>query len=306
MNLSLEEGTKIKGALTASLTAFKKDLSLDIIRTIDHGKWLLGQEIDGVVFFGTTGEGNSLTVKEKKLFIDNLIEKKFPLEKTMIGTGSCSIFDAVELSDHALKSGIKDSLVLPPFYYKNPSDEGLYAYFSEIIQRLGNKDLRIQIYHFPAVSQIPISHNLIERLLKNYPNTIAGIKDSGGDVSNMLSMCKNFDNFDVYAGSETFFLPVLEARGAGTITATGNITAKNCSLVYKAFRSKNPNVKALQDDLTGQREMLQKACGSVGFSCGLKEILSSLNNDDAWRICRPPFVEINKESRKEILNKFKK
>ena len=298
-NLSSEN--RIKGALAASLTAFKNDLTLDFSKTISHGHNLLAQGLDGIVFFGTTGEGNSLSVLEKKDFIDKLIEEDFPTNKVMIGTGACSLTDAVELSKFSLEAGIKDCLILPPFYYKNPSDDGLFSYFSEIIQRLGSEELRIQIYHFPAVSQIPITHGLIERLLKEYPENIVGIKDSGGDLNNMLSMCKNFDDFDVYAGSETFFLPVLKAGGAGTITATANLTAKKCVSVYKAFKGGGEDSQSIQNELSTQRALLQKACSSVGFSSGLKLILSSLENDPEWRICRPPFASISEVKIKEVL-----
>ena len=296
---------RIKGALAASLTAFKNDLSLDVSLTTEHGMNLLNEGLDGVVFFGTTGEGNSLSVIEKKAFIDHLRNEKFPLNKTMIGTGACSLTDAVDLTNYSVDAGIYDCLVLPPFYYKNPKDDGLFAYFSEIIQRVAHKDLKIQIYHFPAVSQIPISHNLIEKLLKHYPENIAGIKDSSGDLENMLSMCKNFDNFDVYAGSETYFLPVLNAGGAGTITATGNITAKKCVELYKGFKENSDSVDELQQKLTGERELLQKACSSVGFSSGLKIIMSSLKNDDQWKICRPPFALSNDNIAKEVISIFK-
>ena len=302
--VSSSSKNRIKGALAASLTAFKNDLSLDIPMTTEHGKNLLKEGLDGVVFFGTTGEGNSLSINEKKVFIDNLKNESFPLNKVMIGTGACSLTDAVDLTRYCVDAGIYDCLVLPPFYYKNPKDEGLFSYFSEIIQRVAHKDLKIQIYHFPAVSQIPISHNLIEKLLKHYPENIAGIKDSGGDLENMLSMCKNFDNFDVYAGSETYFLPVLQAGGAGTITATGNITASKCVEVFKAFQSDLKDIQNLQDELSNDRSLLQKACASVGFSSGLKIILSSLVNNEQWQICRPPFAKITKDKVKEVTEIF--
>ena len=295
---------RIKGALAASLTAFKNDLSLDISLTTEHGVYLLNEGLDGIVFFGTTGEGNSLSVNEKKGFIDHLKIEKFPLNKTMIGTGACSLTDAVDLTNYCVDAGIYDCLVLPPFYYKNPKDDGLFAYFSEIIQRVAHNDLKIQIYHFPAVSQVPISHILIERLLKNYPDNITGIKDSSGDLENMLSMCKNFDSFDVYAGSETYFLPVLQAGGAGTITATANITASKCVEVFKAFQNDLKDVQNLQDELSNDRDLLQKACASVGFSSGLKIILSSLIKKDQWKICRPPFAKITEDKGKEVTEIF--
>ena len=294
---------KIKGALTAVLTAFNEDLSINFEKTISNAKNQLDAGLDGVVFFGTTGEGNSINVDEKKIFVEKLMEFKFPLNKTMIGTGSCSIMDAINLGKFCVEKGIHDCLMLPPFYYKNPKDDGLFQFFSEVIQRVGSKDLRIQIYHFPAISQIPISHNLIEKLLKDYPGNFCGIKDSGGDLNNMLSMCKNFENFDVYAGSEAYFLDVLEAGGAGTITATGNLTYLKCIEVMSAFKLNDQNKKNLQYELTNERNNLQKACSSYGFVSGLKEILSDNIQDNSWRITRPPFKILNEKQKKEILNK---
>ena len=294
---------KITGALTAVLTAFKADLSIDFEKTISHAKMLLDKGLDGVVFFGTTGEGNSINVDEKKQFVEKLIEAKFPLNKTMIGTGACSFIDAVNISKFCVEKGINDCLMLPPFYYKNPKDEGLHNFFSEVIQRIGSDNLRIQIYHFPAISQIPISHNLIESLLRDYSGIFCGIKDSGGDLNNMISMCKNFDNFDVYAGSEAYFLDVLEAGGAGTITATGNLTYSKCIDVMRAFKSNNINKAKLQIELTNQRIILQKACGSYGFVSGLKEILCN-ETDASWRITRPPFKILNLQQQKEILDQL--
>ena len=294
---------KIKGALTAVLTAFNEDLTINFEKTISNAKKQLDAGLDGVVFFGTTGEGNSINVDEKKLFVEKLMEFKFPLNKTMIGTGSCSIMDAINLTKFCVEKGINDCLMLPPFYYKNPKDDGLFQFFSEVIQRVGSKDLRIQIYHFPAISQIPITHNLIGKLLKDYPENFCGIKDSGGDLNNMLSMCKNFENFDVYAGSEAYFLDVLEAGGAGTITATGNLTYLKCIEVMSAYKLNDQNKKSLQDELTNQRNNLQKACSSYGFVSGLKEILSDNIQDNSWRITRPPFKILNEKQKKEILNK---
>ena len=298
---SLSGQKKIKGSLAASLTAFNEDLSLDFNKTISHGKWLLEQGLDGVVYFGTTGEGNSLNVDEKKEFIDRLVQENFPLEKVMIGTGACSLTDTVNLTGYAVENGIKDCLILPPFYYKNPPDNGLFKFFSEIIQQVGNAGLRIQIYHFPGVSQIPISHELIDRLLKENPENICGIKDSGGDLNNMITMCEKFEDFDVYAGSEAFLLPVLEAGGAGTITATGNLTSADCVAVYKAFLSGENNLKQSQEKLTSKRELLQKACDGIGFVSGLKEIMSKIKEDEQWCITRPPFCNLDQDKKEKIL-----
>ena len=153
---------------------------------------MLDKGADGLAVFGTTSEANSLGLEERMNLLDHLIESGIAPNVLMPGTGTTALTDTVKLTAHAVDRGCSGVLMLPPFYYKAVSDEGLFASFSEVIQRVGNLDLRIYLYHIPPVSQVSISLKLIARLLKSYDKTVVGIKDSSGNWTNTLSMLKEF------------------------------------------------------------------------------------------------------------------
>src|SRR2546421_8423836 len=140
----------------------------------------------------------------------------------MPGTGCCALSDSVRLTAHATALGCAGVLMLPPFYYKGVSDEGLYRSFTEVIERVGDARLRLYLYHIPPVSQVPITLALIERLLKSFPGTVAGVKDSSGDWNNTKAMLDAFakSGFDVFAGSEVFLSDNLRGSCEGSLKAT--------------------------------------------------------------------------------------
>ena len=157
---------------------------------------------------------NSLTVAERLGLLDALVEAGLPAARMMPGTGTCALPDTVELTRRAVAHGCGGVLMLPPFYYKDVSDDGLFASYAEVIERVGDSRLRVYLYHIPPVSRVPLSLALIERLLHRYPGTVAGIKDSSGDWDNTRAMLERFQprGFDVFSGSETFLLATLRAR----------------------------------------------------------------------------------------------
>src|ERR1043165_3142201 len=216
---------RLRGVLSPVVTPFGADLQPDASRLARHCRWLLDQDV-GLAVFGTNSEANSMSVGEKIGLLEALLEAGLPPGRMMPGTGCCAFPDTVELTRAAVRSGCAGVLMLPPFYYKNVSDEGLFRSYAEVIQRVGDARLRIYLYHIPPVSQVPISLALIERLLKMYPGTIAGIKDSSGDWNNMAAMLEQFQphGFDVFAGNESLLLALLRGGGAGCITATANVT----------------------------------------------------------------------------------
>ena len=213
------EDFELKGVYTAALTPLTADLGPDLDLLAGHGRWLLDNGCDGLAVLGTTGEANSFSLDERLLILDGLAEAGIPGEKLMPGTGACALPDAIELTRKALDIGAAGVLMLPPFYYKNPSDEGLFAAYSEIIQKVGDDRLRVFLYHFPQMSGVPITYPLIDRLLKEYPETVIGMKDSSGDFDNMSGAAREFPGFAVFSGSDEFLLPLIEAGGAGCITA---------------------------------------------------------------------------------------
>lgn len=280
-----------RGVAVATLTPMTPELEPDFDRFAAHCRRMLEQGADLLAVLGTTGEANSLGVDEKLRLLDALGESDIPGETLLPGTGTCSIADTVILTRKALEVGSPGVVMLPPFYYKGVSDAGLHAAYEEVIQRVGDARLRIYFYNFPFNSGVPISHDLIEGLLAAYPGAIAGIKDSSGDLDNMLAMCRRFPGFGVFAGSEQFLLPVLEAGGAGCISATANVTIGLCAEVLAAARA-GKDAGALQEGLSAWRLAIQ----SQPLIPALKAIVAQEAGDDGWLALRPPLAALDAAS----------
>jgi 4-hydroxy-tetrahydrodipicolinate synthase len=219
----------------------------------------------------------------------------------MPGTGHSALSDSVELTRAAVKLGCAGVLMLPPFYYKGVSDEGLYRNFAEVIERVGDERLQLYLYHIPPVSQVGISLALIERLLSKYPGIVAGVKDSSGDWTNTKAMLDNFSKggFDVFAGSEEFLLANMRGGGKGCITATGNVNPGAIDNVYRNWRS--PEADKLQAAITATRRIVQKQ----PMIPALKATIAHFGNDPQWKTCRPPLVELNSSQERELVTELK-
>ena len=276
--------TRLKGVLAAGLTLLNEDLSIDADATIQHTRWLLSHGCDSVLIFGTTGEANSFTIRERLALIDAIGRSNLPKNLLMIGTGCCAVPDTVELTKRTLDIGTVNALALPPFYYKNVSDDGLFAALARAIDGIGDTRLNLYLYHFPALTGVPYGHGVIERLLKAYPGTVAGIKDSSGDFDNMKAMIARFPGFDVFSGTEEYLLDVLRLGGVGTISATCNVTCAAARDVYTNW--KGADADRLQATLTAQR----KAFANVPVPPSCKAILVRHGGRKSWLAVRPPFM----------------
>jgi 4-hydroxy-tetrahydrodipicolinate synthase len=235
---------RIRGVLAPVVTPFKADLAPDRERFIKHCRWLLSQNC-GLAPFGTTSEANSMSTDERISLLDALVAAGMDPSRMMPGTGCCSITETVALTAHAVKHGCAGVLMLPPFYYKDVSEEGLYRYFSEVVQRVADARLRIYLYHIPPVAVVGITPKLVERLLKAYPSAIAGMKDSSGDWNNTKTFLDAFakSGFDVFVGSESFLLANMRNGGAGTISATANVNPAAIDALYQSAKTQAPNPK---------------------------------------------------------------
>lgn len=278
----------LHGVLSPVVTPFGADLSPDPQRLEAHCRWLLENDV-GLAVFGTNSEANSLTVDEKIGLLDHLVSAGLPADRMMPGTSACALTDAVRLTSHAVSAGCAGALMLPPFYYKGVPDEGLFSFYSEIVQRVGDDRLKIYLYHIPPVAQVPISLDLIERLLKEYPGTIAGIKDSSGDWSNTEAMLKTFqpEGFDVFAGSETFLLQTMRGGGAGCISATANVNPGPIAKLHKSWQDASADEQ--QADLNQVRGVFQ----SLPMIPALKAAVARATGDANWLRLRPPLIELS-------------
>jgi 4-hydroxy-tetrahydrodipicolinate synthase len=287
---------KLGGIFSPVLTPFKPDLGPDPQAFVRHCQWLIRNEV-GLAVFGTNSEANSLSVGERRGLLDALLEAGVPAGRMMPGTGCCSLTDSVELTRHATSVGVGGVLMLPPFYYKSVSDEGLFRNFAEIIERVGDARLRIYLYHIPPVSQVPISLALIERLLKAYPTAIAGIKDSSSDWSNTDAMLRQFqpEGFDVFAGSEVFLLRTLRGGGAGCITATGNVNPAPMVALFKSWEGRDAD--AQQSALDIARAAFQK----FPMIPAMKDAVAHYGRMTGWKTVRPPLVELDGQQEQALL-----
>ena len=292
---------RLEGVLSPVVTPFKRDYSPDPERFVRHCKWLLANGCRGLAVFGTNSEANSQSIEERMMLLDHLVASGVPASKLMPGTGCSALTDSVKLTAHAVKLGCAGVLMLPPFYYKGVPDEGLYRNFSEVIQRVGDPRLQLYLYHIPPVAQVPITLALIERLLKSYPKTVVGVKDSSGDWTNTKAMLDAFakDGFDVFAGSETFLLDNMRGGGKGCITATGNVNPGAINQVFEHWRG--PNADALQAGITATRMMVQK----YPMMAALKAIVAHFADDPEWSTVRPPLVELTADQSRSLVIELK-
>ncbi|MCH8916508.1 MAG: dihydrodipicolinate synthase family protein [Proteobacteria bacterium] len=249
----------IKGVFAAALTLLDADLAPDIPACVAHCRWLLANGCDGIGLLGTTGEAPSFSVGQRLGLLDATLEGGIAKHRLMVGTGAAALADAVELTGHAVSSGVAGCLVVPPFYFKNIGDEGLFAWYAALIERVGEADLRLILYHFPQMSAVPIPHKVIARLVAAFPGTIAGLKDSSGDIDNMLGLIEAFPGLAIFSGTERYLLAVLEAGGAGCITAGANVTSREIGRLYAHWREfgGDPEAGALQQRVTALRDLIE-------------------------------------------------
>jgi len=288
---------RLRGVLAPVLTPFGPDLAPDPRRLAAHCRWLLSHGCAGLAVFGTTSEANSLSVGEREELLEALLADGIPAGRLMPGTGCCALPDTVRLTALAVRRGCAGVLTLPPFYYKGVSDDGLFRSFAELVERVGDRRLRVYLYHIPPVAQVGISPALVERLLLAYPRVIAGMKDSSGDAGNTRTMLDLFGGrgFDVFVGSERFLLAGMRAGGAGCITATGNVNPAAIDRLFREWRS--PEAERLQAELDAVRGLVEK----VPLIAGLKAMVAHHASDPGWRTVRPPLVELTSAQREGLL-----
>ena len=283
------------GILVPALTPFDSNLDPDAAALLKHCQWLLDQGVDGLAVFGTTSEANSLGVDERMSLLEYLIAGGIPPAKLMPGTGMCALTDTIRLTAHAAQLGCRGVLMLPPFYYKAVGDEGLFASYAEVIERVGDPSLRVYLYHIPPVAQVGLSLKLIGRLLGAYPGVIAGLKDSSGDWSNTRAVLSEYPQLATFCGSEVFLLETLRHGGAGSITATANINPTQIRALYAGWE--RDEADALQSSITAVR----KAYEIFATIPALKAVVADFYAAPRWRTVRPPLTALDASQQSKLL-----
>ena len=316
-------GHDLRGVLAPVVTPFEGDLSPDSERFIAHCKWLLSQNC-GLAVFGTNSEANSLSMEERSMLLDELVAAGVDPSRMMPGTGCCSIMETVKLTKQAVGNGCAGVLMLPPFYYKDVSEEGLYRYFSEVVQRVGDARLKIYLYHIPPVAVVGITPKLVERLLAAYPDAIAGMKDSSGDWNNTKTF---LDAFSVRSARDS-----VEDSPCGShlrcFRRQRNVPARQyaerrCRYNFRD-REREPgrDSQALHanwpieiresrieiGDQQAKLNVVRQVFSNKKFPsmiAALKQAIAIYADDPAWRTVRPPLVEFTPEQAKTLAAELK-
>lgn len=289
---------EIRGVYCAAATPVMADGEPNIRSFTTHAKQLLADGCTGIALLGTTGEANSFSIPERQKLLESAIDAGIRPNQLMPGTGLCAFPDTIALTRHALSLGVTSVVMLPPFYYKQPSDDGVFAAYARTIEKIGDSRLKIILYHIPQMSAVPLSLLLIEKLIAAYPNTVVGIKDSAGDFANMEKMVKEFPGFAVLAGADPLMKPLLEIGGAGCITATANLVGTQLATVFRHFSdpARKAEVEAAQDRIVKIRGISAKFVQIPA----IKAMIARRYGDNAWSNVRPPLVALSSVQVAEI------
>ena len=295
----MQDTSRLAGVIAPVLTPFAEDGSPDGERFVEHCQWLLDEGCTALAPFGTTSEGPSLGLDERMELLEELSDAGVAPSQLMPGTGTSSLSDTIELTAHAVEVGCGGVLVLPPYFFKDPSEEGLFRYYSELIEEVGDHRLRLYLYHIPQMSAVPVTRNLVDRLRSAYPDEIAGLKDSSGNMAGTLDLMDSFPDLAIFPASEAVLLEGLKHGAAGCISATANVQPRAIRALYEA--AEGPEADALQFRVAAVRAAILKAPTIPG----IKALISHARSDPQWRVVRPPLVALDEAEEMRLVAALK-
>lgn len=287
------------GVYTACLTPVTESLDIDHPLLADHCRWLLENGCNGILLMGTTGEANSFGVSERKAALEAVMESGVPAGNLLVGTGCTALSDTVSLTKHALSLDVGGVLVLPPFYYKGISDDGIFNCFAELLERIDDDRPKVYLYHIPQVSMVSFSLPLVARLIERYPQQIVGIKDSSGNWDNMKALRDRHPELRLFSGTERFLRDILLAGGAGCISAMTNINCGAAAMLYQRFDQ--PAAHDLQAALNRLRGIVAR----YPVIPALKHILAGVTAQRGWLNLRPPHVPLSESEARKLMTELK-
>ncbi|MBU3620506.1 dihydrodipicolinate synthase family protein [Polynucleobacter sp. CS-Odin-A6] len=300
MTISQHPST-LPAVLSPVLTPFREDGSPDAQKLLKQCQWLEASGV-GQAIYGTNSEANSMSNSQKMATLSTLIEGGLNPAHMMPGTGTTSIHGTVQMTKHALQYKCAGVLMLPPFYYKDVTDDGLFAFFSEVIQKVGDAGLQIYIYNIPPVTKINLSLSLLERLHKEYSKTVVGIKDSSGDWAYTESVIKLLapSGFRVYAGSEVFLMRTLRAGGVGCISATANVNPRAIAELAAHWRESDA------DQRQATLDQVRSVFAQYQMIAGMKTAVAHYSKDAEWLRVLPPLMQLSADQQAKLLGELQK
>lgn len=283
------------GIWPAMLTPLDGQGDIDLDAFAAHALRLLGRGCGGVTAFGTTGEGPSFSVVERMAAVDGLIARGVPADRIIVGTSCAAAPETIALTRHATGAGVHGCLILPPFYFKGVSDEGIIAFYRQVMDACLSPQLAVYLYHIPQVTGVALSHHVIRTVLAAYPQHILGIKDSQCDQIHSLGLAQAFmKDITVYVGFEPD-LQVLGAQGStGAISGLANFVPR---LVHRLVTE--PDGPGAAADLARVRAVLAMLDG-FSLMPALKAVMAELDGNSGWLNVRTPLVACTEGERAEL------
>lgn len=288
----------IQGVHCAAATPVTAQGRPDLPLFVAHCHALLAAGCHGIALLGTTGEANSLAAPDRRALVEAAIAGGIAPGTLLPGTSTPVISDTIALTRHAVQAGTRGVVLLPPYYYKGVSDEGLFRFYARVIEGVGDDRLRVVLYHIPQVTHVPIGLDLIDRLMTAFPGIVCGIKDSSGDLENMRAMCEAFPALGVLSGADPLMLPLLRMGGAGCITSTSNLRADALRVVWDNWRNpgREAEIEAAQARINAWRTLSN---AHVQLPT-IKAMLAHARGDRGWLNVMPPLVELGAAECRDI------
>ncbi|MFQ5564772.1 MAG: dihydrodipicolinate synthase family protein [Paracoccaceae bacterium] len=281
----------LRGVIAPTLTPFDDDLTIAEDLYIAHARRCLADGCTGLAPFGTTSEAQSVGIDERMAMLETLAAAGIAPSKLIPGTGLTSLPDTLRLTRHAVGLGCAGVLVLPPFYYKDVPDDGLYDYYRRLINGVGDDRLRIYLYHIPQVAGVGLPVALVRRLHQDFPGTVVGIKDSSGDWDNTSALL-GIDGLVVYPGSELPLMDALERGAMGSISATANINAAGIGEVIRRYDAGDKAGAARLHETVKKFRLTVQGYAPIPV---MKRMLALASGDGRWANTRPPLLAASVE-----------
>lgn len=281
------------GLSCAITTPMREGGAVDLPRLVRHARHVLANGCDSVTLFGTTGEGAALGGPARTAMLGALVGADIdPATKLYAGVAAASLHEAVDQAQMALDAGVKGLLVAPPFYFKGVGDEGLYAWFSQFLEKLGASARNTILYHIPSVTAVDISVGLVERLKKAFPGVVTGVKDSSCDYPTTEAFLKAHGELAILVGDERLLGRAVRAGAQGSICGLANLAPHLLRpIIYEG--AENPVVNALVDEIC-----------SYPVLAAVKALVGHLHGDAGYGAMRAPLTALDEGQRKRLFAAF--
>ncbi len=289
-----------KCLMVAVTTPVSPDFRPDVPRLIARARMLMEQGCDGIALFGTTGEGTEFSTSDRMAALDAVIAAGIDPGRIVVSVGAMAITDVVALSVHALGLGVHGLLLMPPCVYRNGiTEEGTYRFYAGVIEQAARPDMRLYLYHFPDICGVPITPEVVRRLVERFPGVIAGVKDSGGNLDVTLDLIHRFPHLSIFTGTEIHLPEVLEAGSRGTICGLANLMPRLLRAMIDLPDAQGRG--ALAAHVAEGDAILSRH----PFIAATKSAVAAAMDDSGWLRVLPPMSELPESERERVVADFR-